>query len=60
METFDDPEEGVNVEVVVGSKSKAVQVEASSFKVIESGTLSSFAVKPVTALMEGNIVFGVA
>ena len=60
METFDGPKERVDVEVVVGSESKAVQIETGGFEVIESGALSAFAVKPVAALMEGDIVFGVA
>ena len=60
VETFDGPEEGVDVEVVVGSQSEAVQVETGGFEVIESGALSTFAIKPVAALVEGNVVFSIA
>ena len=60
VQTFNGPEEGVDVEIVVGSQSEAVQVEASGLEVVQSRTLGTFAVKPVASLVEGNVVFSVA
>ena len=60
MEMFDGPKERVDVEVVVRSESKAVQVEASGLEVVQSRTLGTFAVKPVASLVEGNVVSSVA
>ena len=60
VETFDGPKERVDVEIVVGSQSEAVQVETGSFEVIEGRALSAFAVKPVASLVKGNVIFSVA
>ena len=60
MEMFDGPKERVDVEVVVGSESKAVQVEASIFEVIDGRSLSAFSVKPFASLVKGNVIFSVA
>ena len=60
VQTFNGPEEGVDVEIVVGSQSEAVQIEASGIQVIESRALSAFAVKPVASLVKGNVIFSVA